>query len=123
MQNPDKPMQVYHGRFRDNGRCGYVLRPDVMFRKNFDPTKVGELAKNDILPLHLKIDVKSLSLSFCLRFQHFYSLLTSQVIAARHLSRAGNKPILNPFVEVEIYGADFDCHNVRTKKVVGRWNA
>ncbi|XP_035703726.1 1-phosphatidylinositol 4,5-bisphosphate phosphodiesterase gamma-1-like isoform X2 [Folsomia candida] len=95
-QKPDKPLQLNHGLFRQNGQCGYVLKPDFMFKKNFDPSKVKELVVNGIKPVNLKITV----------------------IAARHLSRSGNKPISNPFVEIEIYGADFDCQSVKTNKVV-----
>lgn len=56
-QKPDKPLQLNHGLFRQNGQCGYVLKPDFMFKKNFDPSKVKELVVNGIKPVNLKITV------------------------------------------------------------------
>lgn len=50
-------MQLNHGKFRQNGKCGYILRPEFMFKKNFDPTKVKELVVNDIKPMTFKITV------------------------------------------------------------------
>ncbi|CAL8091039.1 unnamed protein product [Orchesella dallaii] len=95
-QTPDRPMQLNHGKFRQNGGCGYVLKPDFMFRKNFHPSRVRDLDTNEIQPLTFKITI----------------------IAARQLFRTGNKFISSPFVEVEIIGADFDCQKVRTTKYI-----
>ncbi|XP_068085733.1 1-phosphatidylinositol 4,5-bisphosphate phosphodiesterase isoform X2 [Anabrus simplex] len=38
-QTPDLPMQLNQGKFEYNGNCGYLLKPDVMRRRdrNFDP--------------------------------------------------------------------------------------
>lgn len=49
-QTPDKPMQWNRGKFKQNGGCGYVLKPEFMRmgdnlreggEANFDPTKLG----------------------------------------------------------------------------------
>ncbi|ODM92959.1 1-phosphatidylinositol 4,5-bisphosphate phosphodiesterase gamma-1 [Orchesella cincta] len=95
-QTPDRPMQLNHGKFRQNGSCGYVLKPEFMFRKNFNPGRVRDLELNEIQSLTFEITI----------------------IAARQLFRIGNKFISSPFVEVEIIGADFDCQKVRTTKYV-----
>ena len=36
-QTKDKPMQLNHAKFRQNGNCGYVLMPEYMHSKFFDP--------------------------------------------------------------------------------------
>lgn len=56
----DRPMQLNHGKFRQNGKCGYVLRPDFMFRRNFHPGREKDLATNDIQTLTFKITVKNI---------------------------------------------------------------
>lgn len=67
-----------------NGSCGYVLKPECMFREGFDPLDSNSLG----------IDTKSK-----------YVLL--KVIGARHLGRSG-RSTTSPSVEVEILGADYD---------------
>jgi phosphatidylinositol phospholipase C gamma-1 len=36
-QTPDKPMQLNESMFMQNGKCGYVLKPQYMFCDNFNP--------------------------------------------------------------------------------------
>lgn len=36
-QTGDKPMQLNQSKFRDNGKCGYLLKPDFMLHDDFDP--------------------------------------------------------------------------------------
>ncbi|GAB6030572.1 hypothetical protein CHUAL_007434 [Chamberlinius hualienensis] len=84
-QSPDKPMQLNQGRFRYNGHCGYVLKPEFMFQDDFDPYAPSH---KDVEPI----------------------VLTVRVIAARHLTKSG-RGIVSPFVEVEIIGCDFDSNN------------
>lgn len=55
-------MQLNQGKFRQNGGCGYVLRPEFMFDDNFDPTSKSSLAS--IEPLILCIRVSSLTVPF-----------------------------------------------------------
>ncbi len=35
-QTKDKPMQLNHAKFQENGNCGYVLMPDYMRSEHFD---------------------------------------------------------------------------------------
>ncbi|CAG7731779.1 unnamed protein product [Allacma fusca] len=93
-QTPDKAMQLNQGKFRDNGSCGYVLKPEFMFTKDFDPNNVKLLNKLNIQRINL----------------------TLTVIAARNLTKPGNKAVIGPFVELEIIGADFDCLKQRTRQ-------
>lgn len=55
-------MQWNRGKFRQNGNCGYVLKPNFMISETqdrsqlqFDPTQVGDSAWQETL---LKIQVK-----------------------------------------------------------------
>ncbi|CAB0003270.1 unnamed protein product [Nesidiocoris tenuis] len=82
-QTPDKAMQMNQSKFRLNGGCGYVLKPEVMFRTGYDPTDPSCLSAADTLSV------------------------TIRVIAARHLLRTG-RGMASPFVEVEVLGADYD---------------
>ncbi|XP_041454201.1 1-phosphatidylinositol 4,5-bisphosphate phosphodiesterase gamma-1-like isoform X1 [Lytechinus variegatus] len=85
-QTPDRHMQVNEGMFALNGRCGYVLKPECMFDKNFDSFDKRTLSNVD--PIHLTITI----------------------IAARHLQKTG-RGIASPFVEVEVLGSDYDSGN------------
>lgn len=82
-QTGDKPMQLNQAKFRDNGNCGYILKPDFMFRDDFDPFDVNTLVGVDSVTISIRI------------------------IGARHLSRS-KKGMASPFVEVEVIGAEFD---------------
>lgn len=92
-QTPDKAMQINQSKFRLNGGCGYLLRPDFMFRENFDPYDSRTLV--GVEPMNISI----------------------RVIGARHLSRTG-RGTTTPFVEVEIIGADFDSGLKLTTKTI-----
>ncbi|XP_071446484.1 1-phosphatidylinositol 4,5-bisphosphate phosphodiesterase gamma-1 isoform X1 [Hetaerina americana] len=92
-QTPDKPMHLNQAKFRENGFCGYLLRPDFMFRSEFDPCYKNAL-----------VGVEPLALSI-------------RVIGARHLSKTG-RGSASPFVEVEVIGADFDSGVKLTTKAI-----
>lgn len=84
-QTADRAMQLNQGKFRQNGRCGYVLRPECMFSDTFDPYDHKTLVGVERLTISLRI------------------------IGARHLSRTGRgRGTVSPFVEVELVGAEFD---------------
>lgn len=91
-QTPDKPMQLNEGKFLQNGKCGYVLRPEFMFSEDYDPYDKNSLPRTEHIILSLK------------------------VIAARHLTKSG-RGIVNPFIEIEIVGADYDCGNKYKTKI------
>jgi len=88
-QTPDRAMQLNHGKFLDNGRCGYVLQPECIRSDTFD--------------LHSRDASGAEPLT-----------LTLTVIAARHLVKSG-RGIASPFVEVEIVGAPYDNTKFKTE--------
>ncbi|XP_050292853.1 1-phosphatidylinositol 4,5-bisphosphate phosphodiesterase gamma-1 isoform X2 [Anthonomus grandis grandis] len=90
-QTGDKPMQLNQAKFRDNGGCGYLLKPEFMCWPNFDPFDKATLTGVDPVTVELRI------------------------IAGRHLCRS-KKGIASPFVEVEIIGAPFDSGIKHTTK-------
>lgn len=92
-QTGDKPMQLNQAKFRDNGNCGYLLKPDFMCRDDFDPNDKNTLV--GVEPL----------------------IITLRIIAARHLCRLKSKSA-NPFVEVELIGASFDSGVKLTTKPI-----
>lgn len=96
-QTPDKAMQLNQAKFRLNGGCGYLLRPDFMFRDEFDPYDPLCLVGH-VDPLHLSV----------------------RVIGARHLARTG-RGTASPFVEVELIGADFDSGSKLITKTIGKF--
>lgn len=95
-QTPDKPMQLNQAKFRDNGCCGYLLRPEFMFRDEFDPYDKNTLVGVDTMTISIRI------------------------IAARHLHKSG-RGTASPFVEVEIIGAEFDSGTKLTTKSVCKY--
>ncbi|XP_013381403.1 1-phosphatidylinositol 4,5-bisphosphate phosphodiesterase gamma-1 [Lingula anatina] len=92
-QTPDRSMQLNEGKFKQNGKCGYILQPEIMRHIDYDPFDKRTLVNVDPLTVTLTI------------------------IGARHLVKSG-RGIASPFVEVEICGAEFDNGNkykTRTK--------
>lgn len=98
-QTPDKPMQSNQAKFRDNGACGYILKPQFMIENVFDPNDPNSL-----------IDVKK-------------KLVTVRIICARHLSKCVNKNVINPLVEIEVFGAIFDAGVKHRTKAIGKCTA
>ncbi|CAI8032851.1 1-phosphatidylinositol 4,5-bisphosphate phosphodiesterase gamma-1, partial [Geodia barretti] len=88
-QTGDKPMHLNDGKFKQNGRCGYVLMPDCMFNPGFNPMDVS--THTNSRPITLSI----------------------QVVAARHLVRP-SRGICSPLVEVEVCGIDADWAKFKT---------
>lgn len=83
-QTPDKPMQILMGKFRDNGGCGYVLKPSFMLHEDYDPNEA----------------------SSCDGLEQV--LVTLRIIAARHLFKSGRTNLSSPLVEIEVLGASYD---------------
>lgn len=83
-QTPDKPMQLLMGKFRDNGNCGYILRPEFMSHENYDISDPSSCA--GVEPKSLKI----------------------RIIGARHLFKGGRTSLVSPLVEIEILGSQCD---------------
>jgi phosphatidylinositol phospholipase C gamma-1 len=89
----DKFMQLNQAKFRENGNCGFLLRPQFMFRDDFDPCDKNTL-----------VGVEPLTISI-------------RVIGARHLNRCG-RGISSPSVEIEVIGAEYDAGSKLTTKTV-----
>jgi len=92
-QTGDKPMQINQAKFLDNGKCGYLLRPQFMFRDEYLPSDPGAPGIASVAAMDL----------------------TVRVMAARHLMKP--KGMASPFVEVEVIGADYDYVKLKTKVV------
>lgn len=86
-QTPDRPMWINHGKFRPNGRCGYVLKPALLLdsTKMFDPfSSASWEASVPFVTIKMKI------------------------ISGRHIVKGG-KGVASPFVSVEVSGVDSDA--------------
>lgn len=92
-QTGDKPMQLNQAKFRDNGNCGYLLKPEFMFRDEFDPYDKNTLVGVDPMTVSIRI------------------------IGARHLSKSG-RGTASPSVIIEIVGAEFDSGIKITTKTI-----
>lgn len=93
-QTPDKPMQLNEAKFRDNGGCGYILKPKFMLNERFDPNDSNTL-----------VDVEEKTINI-------------RIIGARHLCKSRSN-VTNPSVEVEVIGAAFDSGIKHRTKSVG----
>lgn len=95
-QTPDKPMQLNQAKFRDNGACGFILKPRIMRNETFDPNDPNTLSDTP------------------------KKLITIRIIGARHLSKSG-KNVNNPLAEIEVLGANFDNGIKYRTKAVGKY--
>lgn len=93
-QTPDKAMQLNQAKFRDNGACGYVLKPEFMFKDTFDPNSAQGVPISEKITINLR------------------------VIGARYLFKS-NRSINCPLVEVEIMGASYDSGTKLKTKAIG----
>ncbi|XP_041375905.1 1-phosphatidylinositol 4,5-bisphosphate phosphodiesterase gamma-1-like isoform X2 [Gigantopelta aegis] len=90
-QTPDRPMQIYQGRFLTNGRCGFVLQPTLMHTDLYNPYEKKFLSQIGVEPVTLTINI----------------------IGARHIVKSG-RGIASPFVEIEIVGMECDNQKFKT---------
>ena len=98
-QTPDVPMQLNRGKFKQNGSCGYILKPHVL-RQTFAPY--------DPQPIINKKE------------EFNYCKLRVTVISAQQLPKPGRSrkgEIIDPYVEVEIFGSHIDYYKKRTKTI------
>ena len=95
-QTGDKSMQLNQAKFKENGNCGYLLKPEFMFRHDFNPYDKNTLHGVESLKISLKI------------------------IGARHLMRSG-RGTASPSVEIEIIGADFDSGTKLTTRTIRKY--
>uniref|UniRef100_A0A3Q1JT76 Phosphoinositide phospholipase C n=1 Tax=Anabas testudineus TaxID=64144 RepID=A0A3Q1JT76_ANATE len=107
-QTPGEQMDLNHGRFMQNGQCGYILKPPFMYHPEttFNPENVGGG------PGHRPV------------------LLTVRIISAQQLPKPQwDKPssIVDPQVWVEIHGVPIDIdkkksHHVDNNGFNPRWD-
>lgn len=90
-QTPDKSMQLNEGKFLQNGKCGYVLKPSFMLKNS---------PESSILAAEEPV------------------VVVVKVIAARHLTKS-KRGIVSPCVEIEIIGSQQDnINNKHTTKII-----
>ncbi|XP_029008712.1 1-phosphatidylinositol 4,5-bisphosphate phosphodiesterase zeta-1-like isoform X2 [Betta splendens] len=96
------PMDLNHGRFQDNGGCGYVLKPPVLrSSRSFDPG--------------------------CSKHSHKPTNLLLKVISASNLPVPRGGKALDPLVRVEIHGTASDSqrrstHAVKSNSLSPHWD-
>lgn len=95
-QTGDKSMQLNQAKFKENGNCGYLLKPEFMFKHDFNPYDKNTLYEVEPLKISLKI------------------------IGARHLIKSG-RGTASPSVEIEIIGADFDSATKLTTRTIRKY--
>ena len=100
-QTGDKPMQVNQAKFLDNGQCGFLLRPEFMFRPGYLPS---DPPSDPAICTSLELAVT--------------------ILAARHLYRGVKKfgsrsgqGMVSPLVELEVLGCDYDTVKHKTKTI------
>lgn len=111
-------MQVNEGKFLQNGKCGYILKPSYML-KNSDYNPTFHCSLMDEEPVIVIVQV-IFYLIKCLNFVTKYQSTFLQIIAARHLTKS-KRGIVSPCVEVEIIGSQQDTiNNKHTTKIISK---
>ncbi|XP_066561835.1 1-phosphatidylinositol 4,5-bisphosphate phosphodiesterase zeta-1-like [Amia ocellicauda] len=92
-QSTGLPMDLNTGKFRDNGGCGYVLKPSFMRinQKSFDPNSF----QHDFKPVHLLV----------------------KVISGDNIPVPKTRKTIDPYVRVEIHGVPSDSCRKQTNTV------
>ncbi|CAF0885382.1 unnamed protein product [Adineta ricciae] len=96
-QNDDDMIALCHGKFLDNGGCGYILKPDYLRHAEdteFDPWDIG------------------------MNFDHSQTV-TITIISGQFLPRSNLKSsdIPDPFVRLSTHGMRCDEHVVKTRPI------
>jgi phosphatidylinositol phospholipase C gamma-1 len=102
-------MQINQAKFLDNGQCGFLLRPQFMFKDGELDWCPGEVQRPPS-PEYLPSDPGAPGVAGVAAMD-----LSVRVIAGRHIMKT--RGIASPFVEVEVIGADYDCVKHKTKVV------
>ncbi|NXU49866.1 PLCH1 phosphodiesterase, partial [Turnix velox] len=98
-QSEGRVMQLNDAKFRANGNCGYVLKPQQMCKGTFNPYSADPLPASPKKQLILKI-------------------ISGQQLPKPPDSMLGDRgEIIDPFVEVEIIGLPVDCCKDQTRVV------
>ncbi|XP_072648298.1 1-phosphatidylinositol 4,5-bisphosphate phosphodiesterase eta-1 isoform X3 [Canis lupus baileyi] len=98
-QSEGRMMQLNRAKFKTNGNCGYVLKPQQMCKGTFNPYSGDPLPANPKKQLILKV-------------------ISGQQLPKPPDSMFGDRgEIIDPFVEVEIIGLPVDCCKDQTRVV------
>ncbi|XP_066114435.1 1-phosphatidylinositol 4,5-bisphosphate phosphodiesterase eta-1 isoform X1 [Saccopteryx bilineata] len=98
-QSEGRVMQLNRAKFKTNGNCGYVLKPQQMCKGTFNPFSGDPLPANPKKQLILKV-------------------ISGQQLPKPPDSMLGDRgEIIDPFVEVEIIGLPVDCCKDQTRVV------
>ncbi|XP_054435841.1 1-phosphatidylinositol 4,5-bisphosphate phosphodiesterase eta-1 [Pteronotus mesoamericanus] len=98
-QSEGRIMQLNRAKFKTNGNCGYVLKPQQMCKGTFNPFSGDPLPANPKKQLILKV-------------------ISGQQLPKPPDSMFGDRgEIIDPFVEVEIIGLPVDCCKDQTRVV------
>ncbi|XP_059121401.1 1-phosphatidylinositol 4,5-bisphosphate phosphodiesterase eta-1 [Peromyscus eremicus] len=98
-QSEGRMMQLNRAKFKANGNCGYILKPQQMCRGTFNPFSGDPLPANPKKQLILKV-------------------ISGQQLPKPPDSMFGDRgEIIDPFVEVEIIGLPVDCCKDQTRVV------
>ena len=95
-QFADRPMWINRGKFRLNGKCGYVTKPHLLrdHKFGFDPYK-HQTWQAHVKPVNV----------------------TVTVLSARHLIKPG-RGVASPYVEVDVVGVMNDTAMKRRTRVI-----
>ncbi|XP_069069411.1 1-phosphatidylinositol 4,5-bisphosphate phosphodiesterase eta-1 isoform X2 [Pleurodeles waltl] len=98
-QTEGRMMQLNRAKFKMNGNCGYVLKPQQMCKGTFNPLSGDPLPASPKKQLILKV-------------------ISGQQLPKPPDSMLGDRgEIIDPFVEVEIIGLPADCCKEQTRVV------
>ncbi|XP_065351230.1 inactive phospholipase C-like protein 2 isoform X1 [Cloeon dipterum] len=103
-QTPGQMMDLYDGRFRQNGGCGYVLKPSVMREEiSFFSANLRDLVPG-VAPqtLHIKI-------------------ISGQQLPRPRGSMAKGD-VIDPYIVIQLFGIPADCTERKTKTVSNEGN-
>ncbi|KAL9970552.1 hypothetical protein ACROYT_G022950 [Oculina patagonica] len=101
-QTDGRMMQIYRGKFKSNGNCGYVLKPDVMCEADpkFDPMTRQEITGVNRKLCRIKV-------------------ISGQQLPKPKDSILGDRgEIIDPYVEIEVIGIPADNCKRRTKTIM-----
>ncbi|CAM1332324.1 Uncharacterised protein g10843 [Pycnogonum litorale] len=104
-QTPGPTMDLHHGKFKQNGLCGYVLKPCVMRDQiSYFSARSKELTLQTSRRQNLKITV-----------------ISAQQLPRPRGSTAKGEGI-DPYVTLQTFGIPADCSEVRTRTVSNEGN-
>ena len=95
-QTGGEPMQLNHGKFMDNGGCGYLLKPQFLLSSEKFGVVSGKIPSSKKRKMILKI-------------------ISAYQIPKPNNSKKGE--VIDPFVKIEIHGVKTDQQSVKTSVI------